>query len=230
MASGFTINNLKLLNFRNYENEQRNFDAGINKIIGPNATGKTNLIEAIGLMTQISSFRNALTAELINKSSKNKTSQLVAEILDNNTNTKYEMKLAINDGKKTYKLNGKNKSISSLKGLFPSVVFTPDDLAFVKGSNTMRRSAVDSLGSQISKDYYTVLHDYSKALKQKNALLRDDASDEMFKSINDVLVKSGAQLVFYRLGLVQKILPVISDYYSQIAGKGEDLSIEYYPS
>ena len=230
MASGFTINKLKLRNFRNYEDESRDFEPGINKIVGPNATGKTNLIEAIGLVTQISSFRNALTNELICKSAQDKSSQVEAELFDNNTQTKHTLQLQISDGKKTYKLNGKNKSISSLKGRFPSVVFTPDDLAFVKGSNTMRRSAVDGLGSQISKDYYTVLHDYSKALKQKNALLRDGASDDMFKSINDVLIRSGAQLVFYRYALIQKILPVISDYYSHIAGKNEELSIEYYPS
>lgn len=230
MASGFTINKLKLRNFRNYEDESRDFEPGINKIVGPNATGKTNLIEAVGLLTQISSFRNALTAELVNKNTKEESSQIEVEIFDNNTQSKHNLKLLISDGKKTYKLNDKTKSISSLKGNFPSVVFTPDDLAFVKGSNTMRRSAVDGLGSQISKDYYTVLHDYAKALKQKNALLRDGASDDMFKSINDVLIKSGAQLVFYRHGLIQKILPVISDYYSQIAGENEKLSIEYYPS
>ena len=230
MASGFTINSLRLKNFRNYVDELREFEPGINKIVGPNATGKTNLIEAVGLLTQISSFRNALTAELINKNAKDESSQIEVEIFDNTTQSKHNLKLLISDGKKTYKLNDKTKSISSLKGNFPSVVFTPDDLAFVKGSNTMRRSAVDGLGSQISKDYYTVLHDYAKALKQKNALLRDGASDDMFKSVNDVLIKAGAQLVFYRHGLIQKILPVISDYYSQIAGENEKLSIEYYPS
>lgn len=230
MAAGFIIRNINLRNFRNYDELSREFEEGTNKIIGPNATGKTNLIEAIGLMTQISSFKNAQTAELIKKDSNDKNCKVEAEIFDQDTETKHDLSLTITDNKKTYKLNGKNKSIKDLKGKFPSVIFTPDDLAFVKGSNTMRRSAIDSLGSQISKDYYVVLHDYAKALKQKNALLRDGASQDMFKSINDVLVKSGAQLVFYRFGLVEKILPVISKYYSEIAGNNEKLSIEYYPS
>ena len=230
MASGFIIRNINLRNFRNYDELSRDFDEGTNKIIGPNATGKTNLIEAIGLMTQISSFKNAQTVELINKDVSDKNCKVQAEIFDQDSETKYDLALAISDNKKTYKLNGKTKTIKDLKGKFPSVIFTPDDLAFVKGSNTMRRNAIDSLGSQISKDYYVVLHDYNKALKQKNALLRDGASTDMFKSINDVLVKSGAQLVFYRFALVEKILPVISNYYSEIAGNNETLSIEYYPS
>lgn len=230
MAAGFVIKNINLRNFRNYVEFSRSFEEGINTIIGPNATGKTNLIEAVCLMTQISSFKNAQTVELINKYSNNQNCKVEAEIFDHDTDTIYELSLSISDNKKTYKLNGKNKPIKDLKGKFPSVIFTPDDLVVVKGSNTMRRNAVDSLGSQISKDYYTVLHDYNKALKQKNALLRDGASVDMLKSINDVLVKSGAQLVFYRIGLVKKILPVISNYYSEIAGNNEKLSIEYYPS
>ena len=230
MPVGFTINNISLRNFRSYENFTRDFKPGVNKIIGPNATGKTNIIEAIGLMTQISSFRSALTADLVNKNHIDEASQIVVEIFDAGTETKNEFVLRIADGKKTYKLNGKTKTISDCKGRFPSVIFTPDDLAFVKGSNTMRRTAIDNLGCQISKDYYRVLHDYNKALKQKNASLRDGASPDMLKSINDVMVISGAQLVFYRLGLVQKILPVVTTYYEEISGGKEELNIEYYPS
>ena len=230
MAEGFVIQNIRLHNFRNYDNFSREFEPGVNKIIGPNATGKTNIIEAIGLMTQIASFKNSQTNELVNKCSVNEPAKIASQIFDQNTNEVFDIQLVIAEGKKTYTLNGKKKSIAQLKGRFPSVVFNPDDLAFVKGSNTMRRTAVDNLGSQISPDYYAVLHDYNKALKQKNALLRDGASDDMFASINDVLVMSGAQLVFYRHALVQKIIPVISKYYTEIAGNNENLTIEYYPS
>lgn len=230
MPVGFTINKISLRNFRNYENHTRDFSSGVNRIIGPNATGKTNIIEAVGLMTQISSFRNAQILELVNKNRANEVVQIDVEIFDMATETKNDFALKIQDGKKTYKLNGKTKTISDCKGRFPSVIFTPDDLALVKGSNTMRRAAVDSLGNQISPDYYRVLHDYNKALKQKNAMLRDGASLDMLKSINDVLVMSGAQLVFYRLGLVQKILPVVANYYDEISGGNEKLNVEYYPS
>lgn len=230
MPIGYTINKISLRNFRNYETLTREFDVGVNKIIGPNATGKTNIIEAISLMTQISSFRNAQTLELVNKNHTGEATQIEVEIFDMATETKNDFTLKIQDGKKTYKLNGKTKTISDCKGRFPSVIFTPDDLAFIKGSNTMRRVAVDSLGCQISPDYYRVLHDYNKALKQKNAMLRDGTNLDMLRSINDVLVRSGAQLVFYRLGLTRKILPVVANYYDEISGGNEKLNIEYYPS
>lgn len=230
MASGFTINNIELKNFRSYETLNRKFNESINKIVGPNATGKTNLLEAIGLITQIVSFRNAKTEELVCKNNKKTPTKIQAEIFDQKTDSKFEISLDIVDGKKIYKLNGKTKSISDCKGRFPSVVFNPDDLALVKGSNTMRRHALDTLGTQISRDYYTVLHDYNKALKQKNALLREGSNIEMLQTINDVLLAPAAQLIFYRLGLIQKILPVISNYYDEISGGLENLNVEYFPS
>ena len=230
MTGGFTIQNIELRNFRNYKSHTQKFDAGVNKIIGPNATGKTNLIEAIGLMTQVASFKHATTAELTNICSENQPCQIKAEIYDSNLDQTFEFILDIVDGKKTYTLNGKKKSISELKGRFPSVIFNPDDLALCKGSNTMRRDAVDALGSQISKDYFTVMHDYDRALKQKNAMLTSDASEDMIKSVNEVMLAPGAQLTFYRLALVKKMSPVIAKFYSEIAGCDETLGIEYYPS
>lgn len=230
MARGFTIQSISLRNFRNHSSYVRKFEPGQNQIIGANATGKTNVIEAIALMTQISSFRSSQIVDLINKDSNDDFASVEIEILDNDTDTKNIFTLTICDNKKTYKLNGKKKKISELKGRFPSVVFTPDDLELVKGSNTIRRQEIDNLGDQISKEYYRVAHDYTKALKQKNSLLKDNSPVDLLKSINDVLILTGAQLVYFRHALVNKIKPIIEDYYKKIAGDNELLGIQYFPS
>lgn len=230
MACGFVIKNISLQNFRNYEKLQRNFDTGVNKIIGPNAIGKTNIIEAICLLTQISSFKNAKAQELINNSSTNNPAKISAEIYDLATKTKNNISLTISESKKTYALNEKKKSISQLKGKFPSVVFTPDDLMLIKGTNTIRRNFIDNLGSQISKDYHKVLKDYNKTLKQKNTLLKNGCDVGVLQSINDVLVLSGAQLVFYRMGLIKKLLPYLENFYSEISDGNEKISVQYFPS
>lgn len=230
MSSGFIIKNLKLHNFRNYDEYFGEFHEGTNKIIGPNATGKTNIIEAISLLTQIHSFRNSKINDLINKNAQEKLGFAQAEIFDKNTKTNNTIRLNIKDGKKTYIFNDKKKSISALKGNFPSVVFTPDHLNIVKGSNTVRRSEIDSLGAQISADYYKVSKDYAKVLSQKNSLLKEKPSKELIKSLNDVMTIVGAQLVYYRLALVNKLRPIIQDYYSEIADNKENLNIKYFPS
>lgn len=230
MAAGFVIQNIRLQNFRNYSEFELNDLSSINILQGQNAIGKTNIIEAVQLLTQITSFRNPLISDLVNKNTDVQDARIEANFYDERTDSKANFTLSIFDGKKTYKLNDKKKSISECKGKFPSVIFTPDDLSLVKGSNTMRRNAVDVLGGQISRDYYKVLKDYSKVLKQKNKLLKEGSSTELLQSLNDVMVLSGAQLVFYRLALIKKIVPVVENFYSEISGKNEKLSVEYYPS
>lgn len=230
MSQGFEIKSIRLCNFRNYQEEHRLFDDGINKIIGPNATGKTNLLEAIALTTMISSFRNPKTKDLICTNGNADSASVLAEIYDKDIDSEFKIELKITDNKKTYKLNGKSKKIVDLKGKFPAVVFSPDDLMVVKGGNSLRRDAIDQLGSQISAEYYTVLKDYTKALKQKNSLLKEGINKDLLLSINEVMTICGAQLMYFRLALINKIKPIVSDFYQEISDSGESLVIEYFPS
>lgn len=230
MTNGFVIKNIRLRNFRNYQDKSWSFTDGVNKITGPNAIGKTNLIEAIQLITMIASFRNPKLDDLILNDTTADFAIVDAQIYDSNLDSTFDISLKIVNGKKTYSLNGKNKSIKELKGKFPSVVFTPDDLNIAKGSNSVRRDTIDLLGSQISTEYYTVLRDYNKALKQKNSLLKDGLSKDLLLSINEVLTVCGAQLLYFRLALVNKIKPIISDYYKEIANNDQDLDISYFAS
>lgn len=228
--NGFRLEKLSLKNFRNYENYYFDDFKGVNIFCGKNAIGKTNIIEAIQLITQGSSFRMAQTCELVNNTNPDKITKVEAQVFDQNLDCKHNIKLVIKDNKKTFSINEKNKTVGSLKGSFPSVVFSPEDLSLVKGSNTKRRDTIDSIGSQISKDYYTVLKDYNKALKQKNKMLKDEADISLVESINSILTITGAQLTYYRYSLVKKIAPIISDIYTEVSDSNEDLQIEYFAS
>lgn len=228
MPKGFQIQNIKLVNFRNYQNIRREFNSGINKIVGPNATGKSNLLEAIGLLTQLGSFRHAQLHELIDINSAEDFALISAEIFDNELDTINTIKLKISNAKKEYSLNGKNKKVLDLKFKFPSVIFTPDDLMIVKGPSTGRRDAIDNIGCQISKEYYQVLHDYKKALKQKSAVLINNPQVDLIKSINDVVLQSGSQLIYFRAALIEKINKILNDFYNDISLNNEDLKIKYY--
>ncbi|MDO5328696.1 MAG: DNA replication and repair protein RecF [Coriobacteriia bacterium] len=212
------LKNIKLENFRNYSKQSFDNLSDFNILVGPNAVGKTNFIEAVQLVTELSSFRHPKAIDLIKEGEE--WCRVEASFEDDNA-------ILFVDNKKTYKLNGKH---TRYKGKFPSVTFTPDELMMVKGGNSPKRDAVDSLGSQLSKNYYTVRKDYAKALRQKNKLLKDGVNEETLNSINDVMVITGSQLICYRNELIKKIKPLLQSFYKQITGSDEELEITYETS
>lgn len=233
MSKSFILRNIKLCNFRNYKNfEIEKFD-NVNIFVGPNAVGKSNLIEAIQLMTQNLSFRHSFIKDLINHKSQTDCACVSTTFIENfgeKNNGESSLSLTIKDEKKQYRLNGKNRSITQCKGKFPSVIFTPDDLQLVKKSNSLRRQMLDTLGGQISKEFYTVSRDFAKVLKQKNKLLKENSNKNVLKSLNEVFVITSAQLSYFRFSLLKKISPIVQDLYNEISSSKELLSIRYFAS
>lgn len=220
------ITNINFKNFRSYEEFSLSNLENLTVIVGQNAVGKTNIIEGIGLLTSLTSFRSATSAELL----KNGTDfgRIFIDVTDGNRQLRIE--LLIEKGKRSYKLNGKPKRITDLKGLITSVTFTPDDLELVKGSHGTRRRSVDILGSQLNKNYYQITKDFEKVIRHKNKLLKDDASKDLIDSINELLIKVGAQLVAYRSTFFQRLLERMGPLYSKITGSSEELTGSYTPS
>lgn len=220
------ITNINFKNFRSYEEFSLSDLENLIVIVGQNAVGKTNIIEGIGLLTSLTSFRSATSAELL----KNGTDfgRIFIDATDGNRQLRIE--LLIEKGKRSYKLNGKPKRITDLKGLITSVTFTPDDLELVKGSHGKRRRSIDILGSQLNKNYYQITKDFEKVIRHKNKLLKDDASKDLIDSINELLIKVGAQLVAYRSTLFQRLLERMGPLYSKITGSSEELTGSYTPS
>lgn len=220
------ITNINFKNFRSYEEFSLSDLENLTVIVGQNAVGKTNIIEGIGLLTSLTSFRSATSAELL----KNGTDfgRIFIDVTDGNRQLRIE--LLIEKGKRSYKLNGKPKRITDLKGLITSVTFTPDDLELVKGSHGTRRRSVDILGSQLNKNYYQIMKDFEKVIRHKNKLLKDDASKDLIDSINELLIKVGAQLVAYRSTFFQRLLERMGPLYSKITRSSEELTGSYTPS
>lgn len=220
------ITNINFKNFRSYEEFSLSDLENLTVIVGQNAVGKTNIIEGIGLLTSLTSFRSATSAELL----KNGTDfgRIFIDVTDGNRQLRIE--LLIEKGKRSYKLNGKPKRITDLKGLITSVTFTPDDLELVKGSHGKRRRSIDILGSQLNKNYYQITKDFEKVIRHKNKLLKDDASKDLIDSINELLIKVGAQLVAYRSTFFQRLLERMGPLYSKITRSSEELTGSYTPS
>ncbi|MCR2034043.1 DNA replication/repair protein RecF [Adlercreutzia mucosicola] len=220
------IESLVFRNFRNYETLALGGLGEITVLVGQNAIGKTNIIEGVQLLTALTSFRHATRDQLIRHGSE--SARLEAAVSDGNR--ALEITLALDDKSRKYQLNGKAKRPGDLKGLVPSVIFTPDDLDLVKGSMTGRRAALDTLGSQVNKNYYALRRDYEKVIRHKNRLLKDEADPALVEAINEMVVTCGAQLVCYRTALFARLVPRIVEKYRQISQGREMLSAVYVPS
>lgn len=223
---GLMLSNISFRNFRNYENFMLENLGPLTILVGPNAVGKTNVIEGIQLLTSASSFRHPKVSHLI----RSNADSAHVEGMVTDGNRELALSLDVSEGKRHHALNGKAKRPVDLKGLIPSVVFTPDDLGFVKGQRSVRLSALDNLGSQLSPNHYLIRRDYEKVVRYKNRLLKEDASVDLIASIDEMLVTCGAQLTCYRSALFEKLAPHIASYYASLSEGRESFSAFYLPS
>lgn len=223
---GLSLHSLKLTNFRNYESfESGEFDQ-MNIFIGKNGTGKTNIVEAIQLITALESFRRPKWDEIIRWGSED------AEIIAREIGDKrdLELKLYIKENKRRYFLNSKGRKRKDLLGQLPAILFCPDDLQIVKGYSEIRREALDSIGSQISSTYTDLKNDYLKSVRQKNILLQSgNANDSLLESWNENIMAIGSSFVRHRINLFIRFRSLFFDLGNEML---PDLSIDiaYIPS
>lgn len=219
---GLRINHISFFNFRSYESFDLDGIGSLTVLVGPNAVGKTNVVEGLQLLTALTSFRGATAEQLVRRGAA--AARISAHVSDGLRELDLDCLI---EGTRKYRLNGKAKRSSDLKGLVPSVVFTPDDLEMVKGSMGVRRRMVDALGSQLNKNYHLIRRDYEKVIRHKNKLLKEEASGALLESINDMLVTCGAQLVCYRAALFCRLAEQMKLRYAEISGGRETLSSRY---
>lgn len=221
------ITNLKIQNFRNYNELNLDFNNGINVIYGNNAQGKTNILEAIFLTSIGKSFRTNKDKELIKMGEDFAKIEVEFSKSDRNGSIKIE----ISDKKNVY-LNGvKIKKLSELLGNMNIVIFTPDDINILKSGPAQRRRFLDIFISQLRPNYVYCLNLYLKALEQKNNYLKQikfENKSEDFLDIWDEKLADYAERVFkYRFEFIEKIKNKIKDVHSIITENNENIEIEY---
>lgn len=223
---GLKIQQIHYYNFRNYSDYKLEGLGDLTLFVGPNAIGKTNLVEGIQLITAFTSFRSTKSDHLVRFGEQN---AFVKAVLSDDVR-KLDMHFTLQDGKRSFLLNGKRKQIKSLRGILPSVVFSPDDLTFIKGSQRGKRAQVDNLGEQISANYHTVRRDYERILRQKNKYLKESTSHGFLESVNEVLTTIGSHFFVLRAQLVKELIPYIQQFYSELSAGREEVTIHYIPS
>lgn len=195
-------------------------------IIGPNAVGKTNIIEAVQLLTSAASFRKPSWDEIVSWGKEKAT--ITISIQDEKRNLEHKMTAV--DRERSYEVNGKRKTPTAIRGTLPCVLFTPDDLQLVKASSIKRRDAIDSLGVQLSKNYPSLKTDYQQALRQRNLLIKEGTHQgPLFESWDESHAIHGARLCLSRWRLFTRLFDHTKEIYQQIV-PNERLESLYIPS
>jgi len=222
------INNIKLINFRNYNKKEIKLNNNINVFFGENAQGKTNIIESIFLSSIGKSFRTNKEKELIKFNEEKALVEINFKKSDRDGNVKIEI-----GNKKQIYLNGiKLKKLSELLGNINIVIFTPDDINILKGGPQNRRKFLDIMISQLRPNYMHILTLYNKTLEQRNNYLKQIKLENKDENLLDIwdekLIEYGIKIYEYRKEFIEKIKNKIKNIHSEITQNKEEIEIEYF--
>ena len=217
---------LRLRDFRNYARLDVDFSPGFHVLLGDNAQGKTNILEAIYLMATLRSFRGVGGAQMIRHSAK-------GYFVGGNVvgQGDHEIKIYWSARERKLALDGQPvKRLADYFGALRTVVFCTEDLQLVKGTARSRRRFLDLLLAQTQPGYLALLQRYMSAVRNRNALLKQRTPDEAsLESFSAELVKLGNDLIRARRELIPKFSPLARLAYRRIANDAEELRIEYQP-
>jgi DNA replication and repair protein RecF len=229
------LQSLQLRHFRNYQEQYIEFTAPKTILLGNNAQGKSNLLEAVELLATLRSHRMARDKELVQESEA--ISQIKAVLKRENGISDLTLTLRRN-GRRTVNLNGENlHKQTDFLGVLNAVEFSSLDLDLVRGSPEVRRHWLDTLLVQLEPVYAYILQQYHLVLRQRNAFLKSHletlnlASIQTELSIWDAqLATTGTRVIRRRDRAIQRLVPIASKWHASISGSTEILQVRYAPN
>ena len=222
------INSLKLVNFRSYKEQRFELGKGITVVVGPNASGKTNLLEAIYVLAITKSFRAKDPALVAHN-------QDFFRIEAASAATDLSFGYGLIDGSLVKRVShgGVKRSLVQHIGTVGVTLFEPNDLLLLSGAPSGRRGYLDSILSQTDREYFKTLAEYRRVLKQRNSLLDGFDESQIRSQIFawDVkLTAAAAKLYEARLALIEYLNTAIPVHYGDIAGEQLDFALSYAAS
>jgi DNA replication and repair protein RecF len=218
---------LRLRDFRNYARLDVDFGPGFHLLLGDNAQGKTNILEAIYLIATLRSFRGVGGAQMIRHGQKGYFvgGKVVGQ-------GEHDVKMYWSSPERSLSLDARPvRKLMDYLGVLRTVVFCTEDLQLVKGVARARRRFLDLLLSQTYPAYLPLLQRYTRALRARNALLKQPRPDPAaLDGFSRELVKSGEEIIRLRRELVPKFSPLARLAYRCISSEAEELRLEYLPS
>jgi DNA replication and repair protein RecF len=213
------LDSIRVLDFRGYADLTAVFGPGPQIVWGPNAAGKTSLLEAIVVIAWGRSHRVTADGELI------RWDRELARVEGSVGGETIEVAIVrtgvAGGGRKRIRVNGVGRRAASLSGVLPIVVFAPEEMTLIAGSPGPRRTALDQIASQRSPAYAAALATYGRALAQRNSLLRaireETASRDELRYWDEPLLDAGGEIVVARLRLLDELATPLAQAHAEIA-------------
>lgn len=218
---------LRLRDFRNYGRLDIDFEPGFHVLLGDNAQGKTNILESIYLLATLRSFRGVGGAQMI---AHERPGYFVGGRVIGQGEREIKMYWSRRDRKLTLDAQPVRK-LTDFFGALRVVVFCTEDLQLVKGAPRIRRRFIDLLLSQTHPGYLPLLQRYMKAVRARNAILKQRMIDAAaLDSFSRELVKCGNELIQLRTEFFPRLSPLARLAFRRITNDAEELRVEYRPS
>lgn len=224
-----TITELRLLNYRNYENEVINLHPSVNIILGNNAEGKTNLIESIFYISTLRPIRPAKDKELISHGCG--FAKVETTLAGADRRCALEITLSQTERKQVLKNGVSIRKAADFIGLLRTVLFCPDDMNLLRDPSVRRRRMIDIALSQLRPKYMLHLQEYNRALDMKSRLLHSleekPSMIEMLPAYNEQIAVHGAMLISFRHQYLRQLEEHSAAMASSISGGKDHLQIRY---
>lgn len=217
---------------RNYAQLDLEPAPGLNLLVGPNAQGKSNLLEAIGMLGTGKSFRTSREADVIAHGLELATISGEAEVRAGKVRLGCTITATARGTRKLYAVNGRSVRYAKFLGSLRVVTFVPADLQLVAGPPAMRRAFLNGALAQDQRVYYHELVRYQKALGQKAALLRAEpqVDGNLLEVYNETLIEAGTALVLARAQFAAALQARASRVHAEWTGAEEELEVRYEPN
>ena len=221
------IEQIKLKNFRNYNDQEIILKNGINLFYGNNAQGKTNIIESVFLCSMGKSFRARRDKELINFDAQDTH----IEIKYNKKDREGKIKYIIGENKNIFINNVQIKKMSEILGNINIVLFSPEDINIIKDGPINRRKFLNMMISQLRPNYIYTYNLYLKTLEQRNVYLKnislENRNEDLLDIYDEKLAEYGIIINKYRDEFINKIKEKIREIHKKVTKEKEEIKIKY---
>lgn len=208
--------------FRNLKNFYLRPEKGLNLLVGENAQGKTNFLEAVFLLANGSGFRAGQDRDLVGW--EHDRYSIYADYVYEGKEYKTALEYTVGK-RKRWTINNKNHSL--FQDRLVTITFTPDDLFLLKGSPFKRRSFLDNLLINLSSEFRTQHENFQRILARRNSLLRHEPINQtMLEVLDQVFSQTASQIILARLNLLRVLEEHAVKYYRIIGGQ-EELQLKY---
>lgn len=227
------VRTLVLDGFRSYEHLEVSFGDGPHVVVGRNAAGKTNLVEALVVLSWGRSHRSSSDPELVRWGAD--FARTVAQVETEGRTEELEVvvhaKGSASGARKRVRVNGVNRRASALRPVLRTVLFAPEDMLLIIGSPSLRRNLLDALVAQREPTAAAVMSTYQRTLTQRNSLLRRIREDEADRAElpywNGVIVDNGARILDWRQEMLAAMAEPLADAHREIAPEETGLALRY---